>query len=475
MIEKPLYEPLHSPLRRKVLISGLSALAALVATGSPLSVFAQEPPLQKPEPRSCGAVTFRFPSPKTEEICNDSVFIERLQRAYHVLQDVFGVTKPLDPLWIREHYQDLSRKLGEVSLQEMRNHAGALARFFDGHRRTREYVKERPDSLLALSLGPHPWNYFSLLGRIVGKDDPESLWIATSRSAYYMTVDTLPAGARLLYRRGFRDVDAMEIGDLLRPTAQEKIRLVLDAAALHRKLGILHFDWFSEAVLQESGRTLRELQQPFVLYHVTREQDLNVMIEEPRFHDHVLLQELRGYNPLLMQAPNAQALTELIDGLYAQGVRNIPLYVINMHGEPKKMLASRYGGADQQHLGVENMENYAPALDKILAPDATIILLSCSTGKGADSVAETLARRLHRRVFAPNEDYSVNLFWFESPTEVYIGGMEISRWSKRQREQQKPYTPRRPFLERDVSRPEKFYTEQGKPVRNVTVEFYFPQ
>jgi len=466
------------PSRRRFLVSGLSGLAALAGAGYPWNAFAQEQPEQtpqEPEPRSCGPVTFRFTSPEIEKICTDTIFMEKLEKAYTILQDTFGVTKPFAPYFIRKHYADLSRKLTEVSLQEMKERAGVLARFFDGHRRTREYIKEQPDKLLALSLGPHPWTYFSILGSVLGKQDPESVWIALAPSAEEMTVDALPAGVRLLDRRRFRDVDAMEIGDLLKPTAQEKIRLSLDAAALYRKLGILKFDWFSEAVLQEAGRTLRELQQPLVLYHVTREQDLNVMMEEPRFHDHTLFQELRGYHPLLTQAPNAQALTELMDWLYAQGVRNIPLYVINMHGEPQKMLASRDRGTEPQYLGVKNIEEYVPALDKILAPDATIILLSCATGKGKDSVAETLARRLHRRVFAPNESYPVNLFWFESPTEVHIGGMEIPRWSKRQREQHRFYTPKRPFLERDPSRPEKFYIESGRPVRDVTVEFYFPK
>ena len=107
---------------------------------------------------------------------------------------------------------------------------------------------------------------------------------------------------------------------------------------------------------------------------------------------------------------------------------------------------------------------FAPSLQRILTRDGIIIYDSCSTGKGDDNIAKDTALATHHRVFAPNEDASTGMFWFQSPQNVLFG----VKYDPKKHQGKPRFTPPRPGIGF------KGEPEEHRDIVNITVSYYFP-
>ncbi|WP_226893727.1 DUF4347 domain-containing protein [Nisaea sediminum] len=137
-----------------------------------------------------------------------------------------------------------------------------------------------------------------------------------------------------------------------------------------------------------------------------------VFTDHDVFNSDILLSGLTGTTLAHTLSNSGTPLLEIASRL--QGLRDIERLVLLAHGEPGSIILSG------KRVDTEALLQHTRTLDKIkaaLAPDAEIVLASCSTGAGSagDAFVETLERALGASVSAAETDVGGDAGWASLP------------------------------------------------------------
>jgi hypothetical protein len=360
---------------------------------------------------------------KPIKVCTDQEFITDLNQAYKQISDASGLTSGIDIEYVIKNYDHLKQRLKEVSPNQIKHNLDYFKRLFskDKGKYAWNLLKKYPEEMLTLGLGEAPENYVSALKKMIGKTNGTDVYVALI-GLLSDSEDMVNISYRLsaLEKKGFKNVSAPEISNLLEKQNFERIETVSNPALLYSELGIIQFGWFSTELLERTIHTIEHPQEkPAAIYFLTRQPEINGMMIEPETSDDYALSELKDYAPIAVQPGTDKKLGEILTYLHGRGVKagNI---TFNLHGQQNLMLVDGYG--DKAYfISKDTMSEWLRPLDQILADDATIILSSCLTGAGEDNIAKDIALATHRRTYAPSEEMMAGMFWYVSPDEVHLG------------------------------------------------------
>ncbi|HSI04946.1 MAG: hypothetical protein ACAI38_07735 [Myxococcota bacterium] len=172
-------------------------------------------------------------------------------------------------------------------------------------------------------------------------------------------------------------------------------------------------------MLRQTGLSFVSRVHPDVLAamldHRNRERPLAVFVVPSTDHNRVF-DDIADVQPALLAYYDVRVIEagrdeELVDRALRQmsGGRRISLLVIGGHGSPDSIRLGR--GSDQRDTIDVGDGQLLARLRPALAPEAAVVLSSCSTGReegrNAPSVARVIARHIGTRVFAPDQDSAI--------------------------------------------------------------------
>ncbi|MBI4149936.1 hypothetical protein HY488_00875, partial [Candidatus Woesearchaeota archaeon] len=364
---------------------------------------------------------------------------------------------------VNSNHAVLKRRLHELSLAEIQDRATYLAAFFadSADKSFRKY----PSKIFSLLLGEHPAAYLSAVEQLTGTFDPIKAFAAILPS-----LDNLeefiqyPAHLELLQSKGFRHVQDKDLSTLVKRQTRTALSKVSDPNLLYSELGIVNFDWFSPAALEKTLETMRQPKgKNIALYFITRNPGINKGMTSPAVNDFYIFDELGAYTPIITQPATPEHMKYIINNLYDWGAQ-ASVVLVNAHGEQHAILLSGFSGLIEYQITRDTIPVFAPSLDKILTPNAVVILDSCETGKGEDNIARDIAQTTKRRVFAPDDNTHTGMFWFNSPEEVYFG----VPYNPTRHQGRALFVPPRDGVDHNGMK------EKYKKVLKLTKSYYFP-
>jgi len=401
-----------------------------------------------------------------KNVCENDSLLYQLNKAYTALNSVIKLKSPFDFNAVDQNQVDLERRLNFLTPKQISTQARQVVNYFSDNE-AQQYFQNNPYFLLVLSVGPQPVKYIPLIERMLRPEDKSKLAVLSvlvGAARHPLILDQTSPNLRVLSSNGFEGlVKSSDLSDLLRTENIRRLSGVKEAQQLYSKYGVVKFDWFSTPFLERASATLTHPKnRKVVIYLVTRDNLLNTMLGSPELNDYHL-SELKGYEPLLIQPADVDDLQRVFNQIYLSGI-SAEMFFISAHG-----LSDSIGLSSGKKMSIKDIPQISSSLDRILSPDASIIVASCSTAKGEHNFSRVLAETVHRPVYGAKDVADSGLFWYDSPDRVIIGRKCLSSCTQKRSSDLKLVVPSRAGLGSNKKR-----TFMGKIV-DLTQRYYFPK